>query len=425
MKLFLDGHDYKFAVEQIMLAMFPEERPDYDCGNLAAHSGTTVCSRLVFGAKYAQVMTLISREGRHVRGIARVSKSKLTDELTRARLLQRIVKQSFFRAGVRFLDSPPVWGSLTGIRPAKLAASILETGVTKKNVALTLSREFYVSRERSLMCADAAQVSIDVKNSLEQSDIMLYAGIPFCPTRCAYCSFVSNSVEKSFGLIEHFTNTMLHEMSAAAEIVRKYGLRVVGVYIGGGTPTALPAEVLERIMLALKTEFDFSHVREYTVEAGRPDTISQQKIDIIRRLGADRICVNPQSMSAEVLAAIGRKHTPEDVLRAEKLVRQSGASLNMDIIAGLPGDRLRGFCATLDTLLGLGPESITVHTLSLKKGSRLMQGVMEIPSGTEVSQMLGYACRQLRQSGYSPYYMYRQKFTSGGFENTGWSLAGY
>jgi oxygen-independent coproporphyrinogen-3 oxidase len=236
---------------------------------------------------------------------------------------------------------------------------------------------------------------------------------------------VSNSVEKSFTLIEPFTEALLNEIKEAAKVIHEHGLRVISVYIGGGTPTSLPDANLEMIMRAVDGSFDLSAVREYTVEAGRPDTITRGKLEIIKTMGAGRVCVNPQSMSAEVLSAIGRKHTPEHVIDAVNEVRRIGFTLNMDVIAGLPGDNPDGFALTLDTVLGSGPENVTVHTLSMKKGSRLMLDGTEKPDGASVARMLGYASDKLRGNNYTPYYLYRQKFTSGGFENTGWSLPGF
>ena len=425
MKIKLDGHNYRYAVEQIMLALFPEEKPEYSHEPVSGSDEFIVESRLRTCNMYAQVTTLIRRNREVSRGYARVKRDKLTGRLATDRLLQRIVKQSFFRAAADIIGTPPAWGSLTGIRPAKLAAAALETGVSRDATVKTLTREFYVSQERAQLCADAAQTSLMLKQTLEPRDIALYIGIPFCPSRCAYCSFVSNSVEKSFKLIEPFVKTLVGEIAAASEALRELGSRVISVYIGGGTPTALPDDALEAIMLELKTSIDLTRVREYTVEAGRPETITSRNLGIISRAGADRVCVNPQSMSAGVLAAIGRKHRPEDVFDAVRLVRQSKMALNMDLIAGLPGDTPEGFRQSLNTVLGFKPENLTVHTLSLKKGSRIMLEGTPVPDGGAVADMLGYASCILRDSGYRPYYVYRQKFTSGGFENTGWCLPGY
>jgi len=429
MKLRLDGHDYKYAVEQILLALFPAEKPDYSIDPIVGSFDLFAESVLRLRSFYAQATTVIHCGDSVSRGTARIKRDKLTGKLVTDRLLQRIIKQSFYRAASNRLESPPAWGSLTGIRPARLAATAIEVGLSGKAAARALSRDYYVSAERASMCVDAALASLTLKETLKPDDIALYVGVPFCPTRCAYCSFVSNSVEKSHGLIEPFVRALLLEIDAASRIVRELGLRIVSVYVGGGTPTSLPADSLEIVLRALGSSFDLSHAHDYTVEAGRPDTMSAEKVGIIRRYGANRVCVNPQSMSQHVLSAIGRRHTPEDVREAVRLVRDNGGksdfSLNIDIIAGLPGDTPEQFRSTLDTVLGFNPENITVHTLSLKKGSRIMLEGTAIPSGAEVAKMLGYAEQRLRDNGFSPYYLYRQKFTSGGFENTGWSLQGY
>jgi len=320
--------------------------------------------------------------------------------------------------------SPP-WGTLTGIRPAKVAEKLLIFGETVQAVIETLKIKYHVEPGRAALCAETAQNAIRLKNSLTARDVALYIGIPFCPTRCAYCSFVSNSVEKSFNMVESFADTLLHEIEEMAALAKEFDLRIICAYIGGGTPTSLPESKLEQIMAALKNSFELSNLREYTVEAGRPDTITAQKLTIATGMGATRICINPQSMSDDVLFAIGRAHSPEDVHRAVRLVRQTEAALSMDIIAGLPCDTLEGFCGTLDTVLEFMPESITVHTLSLKKGSKIMLENTALPNSVDVEKMLEYASERLRTRGYSPYYVYRQKYISGGFENIGWSLPGY
>jgi len=424
MKLSLQGHDYKYAVEQIMLTLFPDERPEYsdDPGGLTAQS------KLTLGRVYAQAATVIQKPGLPIgRGIARVRRDRLTEPLETDRLLQRAVKQSFYKAAAGFIETPPEWGSLTGIRPAKIAEGLLAQK-SEKATRSYLTREYFVSPERAKLCVETAKASLAVQRTLTERDIALYVGIPFCPTRCAYCSFVSNSVEKSFGLIEPFVKALLCEIAEMAELVREQELRVIAVYIGGGTPTALPPDALDKVLGALREAFDLSAVCEYTVEAGRPDTITEQKLETMLRHGVTRTSVNPQSFSPKVLAAIGREHMPEDALEAVELVQRVGAgalSLNMDVIAGLPGDTPEGFRQTLDTVLSLRPENVTVHTLSLKKGSKIMLEDMRIPSGEAVSDMLRYAYGRLRQCGCGPYYMYRQKFTSGGFENTGWSIPGH
>lgn len=227
-------------------------------------------------------------------------------------------------------------------------------------------------------------------------------------------------------LIPPFVEALEQEIRATAAQVRELGLRPVSIYFGGGTPTTLSPAELERVCALLEAEFDLSALREYTVEAGRPDTITEEKLRVLRRHGVDRVSVNPQTMSDKVLEIIGRKHTAADILAAlEKVRRVGGFAVNMDLIAGLPGDDTQGFSRTLDAVLSLGAENITVHTLSLKKGSRITLEGSPLPGEGEVGAMLDEAAARLRRAGYEPYYLYRQKFMSGGFENVGWTRPGF
>ena len=424
MKLRLIGHDYKYAVEQIMLMMFPGERPEYAEPEQGTLSAEIKVSR---SERYATASTrLQTTDGVVCRGFSRVTSSRLRGKLETDRLLQKIIKLSFFRAAVRATGQHPVWGALTGIRPGKLVTAMLEEGVSERRAEGVLVREYSVSPERAALCADTARAALEVKRSLQPLDICLYIGIPFCPTRCAYCSFVSHSIEKASKLVEPFLVSLTREIDETAALAESLGLRVISVYIGGGTPTTLSAEQLNRMLGQLESRFDLSYVREFTVEAGRPDTITAEKLSVLRAHGVGRISVNPQSMSDRVLEAIGRRHTAADVLQAVSLVRAADFDgMNMDLIAGLPADSASGFAETLGKVLALSPENVTAHTLSLKRGTRITLEGTEIPSGSEVAEMLDTAESELRGAGYAPYYLYRQKFMSGGFENVGWCLPGH
>ncbi|MDR1217299.1 MAG: coproporphyrinogen dehydrogenase HemZ [Oscillospiraceae bacterium] len=422
MRLRLIGHDYKYAVEQIMLTLFPGELPVYDGGD----GRLSACVRLSSGPVFTTASTVIHEDGVRRRASARVRTDALTGARERDRKLQAIIKRSFYKAAAAG-GRGSAWGALTGIRPAKTAESMLKRGLSERAAASALTSGFYVSPERAALCAETARRSLDAAASLGERDAALYIGIPFCPTRCAYCSFVSNSVEKSAGLIEPFLDALKSEIAAAADIAGKLGLRLRSVYVGGGTPTTLTASALDSLLGSLRGSFDMSLLREYTVEAGRPDTITREKLRVMRARGVTRVSVNPQSMSDSVLETIGRRHTADDVAAAVADVRNEGfESLNMDVIAGLPSDTPAGFAGTLERVLAMRPENITVHTLSLKKGSRItLEGGAGIPDGAAVSRMLGGASERLRGAGYAPYYLYRQKYTSGGFENVGWSRPGY
>jgi len=317
------------------------------------------------------------------------------------------------------------WGTLTGIRPAKVAAKLLKAGESAENVAKELASKYFVEQKRAELCVETASAALSMQKSLDERDVALYVGIPFCPTRCAYCSFVSNSVEKSFDLIEPFVERLLVEIKEMADVAKKLSLNIISIYIGGGTPTALPIDDLKEIIIAVNKSFDLSKLREYTLEAGRADTVDEQKIKMMTDLGVSRVCINPQTMNSYVLEAIGRAHKPEDVTNAVKIVKMTDAVMNLDVIAGLPGDNVEGFCSTLDEVLAFEPENLTVHTLSLKKGSRIMLEETPLPSDNCVKEMLDYASMRLRKQGYVPYYLYRQKYISGGYENVGWCLPGH
>ena len=422
MNLYLLGHDYKYAVEQVLLQQFPQERPVYPEG---PPEGNRVELRLSRGGTWVTASCRLCLGGQVWTGGARVLVSTLTDALVENRLCQRAVKLAFYRACVSRSGERPPWGALTGIRPAKLLTALLEEGRTEAAALEEFMARYDVSRARAELCLDAARASQAAADSLESRDICLYVGIPFCPTRCAYCSFVSQSVEKSMKLIPPFLDALEQEIAATAAVVRSLGLRVVSLYMGGGTPTSLSAGELDRLCGALAREFDLSALRDYSVEAGRPDTITAEKLAVLRGHGVNRVSVNPQSMEDSVLAAIGRRHTARDVLEALELVRQTGGfAVNMDLIAGLPGDDPAGFSRTLDQVLALGAENITVHTLSMKKGTRITLEQTCIPDAAAVGEMLTEANVRLAGEGYIPYYLYRQKFMAGGFENVGWALPG-
>ena len=423
MKLYLKGHDYKYAVEQIMLTMFPEQRPEYT--DVPPIDGDRAAITLSYGDKYATAAATVTADGVTERGSARAAVSELGDSQQTDRILQKILKIAFFRAAVKITGRHPAWGSLTGIRPGKLAANMLERGMSENQVRRTLEKEYSVSPVRVDLCMSSAIQGLRLKNRLEARDIALYVGIPFCPTRCAYCSFVSNSVEKSMKLVEPFLNALYGEITATARVVNDLGLRVRSLYIGGGTPTTLSADQLDTLINRLRNAFDLSQIEEFCVEAGRPDTIDTDKLTTLKRNGVTRISINPQTMSDEVLTAIGRHHTAGQVLEAYRLARDVGFdSINMDLIAGLPADTAEGFQLTLDTVMGLEPENITIHTLSLKKGTRITLEGTPKPDEAAVGEMLDYSMSALTSAGYAPYYLYRQKFMSGGFENIGWAKSG-
>ena len=421
MKLTFRGHDDRYAVEQSLLAFFPEERPVYEGEDGPRHAEVTLHQ----GAVYATGVTALTYDGKTARASARVSLAGAADEYERERLRQRALKLSFFRAARDITGATPSWGALTGIRPAKLVRTMLEEGYTPARADRELRDVYCVSPARRRLALESAQAGLRAKRDLKPNDISLYIGIPFCPTRCAYCSFVSASVEKSLALIPPYLEALTAEVEAAGRMVRETGLRVKSFYMGGGTPTTLSAGQMDALLTAVNKAFDLSGCVEYCIEAGRPDTIDREKLQVLLDHGADRISVNPQSLEPEVLRAIGRQHSPEDIEKAMTLATSMGfPHVNMDLIAGLPADTPEGFRRTLDKCLTFGADNITVHTLSLKKGSRILLEGLPIPTAEAVAEMLDYADPALRARGFAPYYLYRQKYMSGSFENVGWCISG-
>lgn len=419
MKLYFYGHDYKYAAEQILLTLFPNERPEYPTGK---PEGDRMELRLSRGSTYITATCALHLGEKVWHGRAAVRAALAEGELLTDRYCQGLIKKAVYRAALSSGIARPAWGALTGVRPGKLLCSLLTGGLSEDEAVREFIEKYDVTPERAALCMDATRETLKAAESLGERDVCLYVGIPFCPTRCAYCSFVSQSVEKSMKLIPPFLDALYRELTATAVQVRALGLRVISVYMGGGTPTTLSAAQLDELCTHLALEFDLSALREYTVEAGRPDTISEDKLAVLRRHGVDRISVNPQTMSDAVLEAIGRRHTAAEVVTALEKVRHTGGfAVNMDLIAGLPADNVEGFRATVEKVLSLAPENITVHTLSLKKGSRLTLEGSPIPTAEEVGAMLDIAGAALRAAGYRPYYLYRQKFMSGGFENVGWA----
>lgn len=424
MKLYLKGHDYKYATEQMMLTLFPQERPEYPQEAPEPGENALVLT-LTRTDDWAAGRAVLTWGGKVFEQTSRAPDPGESDPLERDRVLQRVLKTAFYRAGTQALGREPAWGALTGVRPVKIPTKALSQGYTVRQADGMLRDLYRVSPERRRLALDCARATISIRESLSPEELSLYVGIPFCPTRCAYCSFVSADVGKSLSMLGPYVEALCREIRAAGEVLSRAGRKVRSVYFGGGTPTTLSAEQLEEVMGVLARHVDLSACTEYTVEAGRPDTITAEKLAILKANGCDRISVNPQSMSDTVLRAIGRSHTAEDILRAWELVEAARFPVrNMDLIAGLPADTEAGFRDSLDKVIALAPENITVHTLAMKKGSRLMAEGGGRPDGEAVSAMLDYAWETLRDMGYVPYYLYRQKYMSGGFENVGWCLPG-
>lgn len=416
----LEGHDLKHAVEEMLFHLLPTATLERD-----GQTDGDFCRSILSeenGVATARALVCIDGVSREAERAAAVEGLSPRD---RKRAVTEIIKMTVYDAVVPALPQPPVWGSLTGVRPAKLARGLIERGMSRGEAASHLRERFFVSPERTALTIRAAATAMELDREIGESDVSLYVGIPFCPSRCYYCSFVSATTAQSGHLIEPYLDTLCREIEETAALLRETGKRVQSIYIGGGTPTTLDEVQLARLLDVLQTGFKFSNLREYTVEAGRPDTITAEKLRVMKAAGVNRVSINPQSMDDAVLAKIGRRHGAQDVLRAFAQARQAGFDeINMDVIAGLTGDTPHSFGTTIDTLIGLDPENITVHTLAIKRGADLTDKAAAAAERQKVSGMLDYAGHALQTAGYGPYYLYRQKFTAGGFENVGWCKPG-
>lgn len=320
------------------------------------------------------------------------------------------------------------WGKIEGVRPVKHVLRMRQEGLSDDEIKKSLKAEYEISDKKLDLMFEVADEEEPLIKSLGEKSIGLYVDIPFCPSKCIYCSFASMSTEKMGKYVEPYLNALFSEIDATKRIVRDLGLKVESVYFGGGTPTTLMSIELDMLIQKLKESFDFSEVKEFTVEAGRPDTITDLKLEVLKKHGVDRISVNPQSINDKTLKIIGRRHTSEQFLEAFKKVRSYDFDcINTDIIAGLPGETVDEFKHTVDEVLKLAPENITVHTMSIKRAADITIYGCDIKSasGDEVAEMINYSYDSLKSKGYIPYYLYRQKNILGDMENLGYCKEGH
>lgn len=415
MLLKIEGHPFRYECENLCRLFFPYSPVRVEDGEAAE------------AEPWAE--TVIEDKGDEYEYTVTVSdgKQQLTLADTHGSLEEYGMTDLMYRALSQLTGYVPVWGMLTGIHPVKLLRQYCEelgetAGVEK------FKSYCHVSPQRTELARRVLRAQEPAVRALTENDFCLYVSIPFCPSRCSYCSFVSQSVEQAKKLVEPYFQLLLKEIEKTAEVTKALGLTLRAAYIGGGTPTTLSAEQLSALCAKIHEQFDFSRCGEFTVEAGRPDTIDRAKLEALKEAGVTRISINPQSLSDKVLQNIGRKHTAQDVLEAFALAKELGfREINADLIVGLPGDDLEGFKKTLDGVIELGAANITVHSLALKRSARLVtdDGDLSLHGrGAETAEMMEYSIKRLTEEGYEPYYLYRQSRMAGNLENTGWAKPG-
>lgn len=338
------------------------------------------------------------------------------------------VGRAIFAAGKDLLGHIPPWGILTGVRPAKIASSILAEGRGVLKTKKILRDEYFLNHQKAALAVSVATNEAKLLKKIDKDTCSLYVSIPFCPSRCSYCSFVSYTTPRLLSMIDDYLDALLDEIDETFEAINSIGLKVNTVYIGGGTPTTLDPIQLRKLLTKISEKVDVGSLLEFTLEAGRPDTITKEKLDVAKSLGVTRISVNPQTLNDDILREIGRRHTCEDFYRAYDIAKESGIKdINVDLIAGLPGDDFKSFSETLDKIIQLEPTNITVHTFCVKKASDVLKnnsGVYSLTGG-DAAKSVSYSQLNTKFAGYKPYYMYRQKNTVGNLENVGFSIDGH
>lgn len=315
----------------------------------------------------------------------------------------------------------PPWGMLTGVRPVNFLRHALMAG--EKAAKQEMVEEYRVSEEKYTLATTILKNQQPFIDAIKPNSYSLYVSIPFCPTRCSYCSFVSRTLEKEASLVDTYLQRLKQELQVTAQVAKECGLQLDTIYVGGGTPTALNAQQLEFLLQSVELYFDTKRIKEYTVEAGRPDCTNFEKLKLLKEYGVSRISINPQTMNDSVLQAIQRNHTAADIVRCINDARNAGhTNINMDLIAGLPNDYDASFANTMQQILSIEPENITIHTLTLKRASNIVVEHQKFESSP--ANMLIKAYPLLEEKGYQPYYLYRQKNTVENFENTGWAKKG-
>ena len=413
MNLYVKNHNFHFELENLTRLFFPNEK-------ITVIRDFSEPQPPYIYTEVSDKITISVNIGSFNKSETAVK--KLTDddnELVSAQLLYKLLCD--------FTGLTQPWGILTGVRPVKLLRRLAEES-SEEQAVKKFEKDFFVSNEKIALSRETEHNERKILELSKPESFSLYVGIPFCPSRCSYCSFVMASIERAEKLIEPYTKLLCEEIKRTAEIANKLGLRLETVYFGGGTPTTLSAEQLDTVLGTVNNSFDMSTCREFTVEAGRPDTIDIAKLFALKENKVDRISINPQTVNDEVLKTIGRKHTAQQFFDAFKLARKCGFdNINTDLIAGLPTDTPESFKDSLDSIVRLNAECITVHTLCMKRASRLTtEGVtLDLQQARDAREMLAYTQNILGQNEYIPYYMYRQSRMVGNLENVGWSKRGF
>lgn len=411
----LDGHELQNDV-QTMIQVFLANR-HYIRTEQVTDAEITVKSEMKKGIASA----MLYRRGEEVSMWSMTYDETMLTEKEQKRIIKRTIYELLqAETGIR-----PQWGLLTGVRPAKLVSLLLEDGKSDADCMRFLTEDYLVMEHKARLALKVAKAEQKILAGNRPEEISLYIGIPFCPTRCLYCSFTAYPLHQYQNRVDEYLDAMFRELEWLAAYSRQFVLK--NIYIGGGTPTSLHEAQLERLLQKVDGLFHPNENMEYTVEAGRPDTITREKLRLMKAYGVNRISINPQTMNDKTLRAVGRKHTVEDIRRVYREAREEGhKNINMDLILGLPGENAADVRNTMEEILQLAPDNVTVHTLAVKRASRLKEELSQhdMTTAETLEEMLNIAAEYAEKMGMEPYYMYRQKNMVGNFENVGYCHPG-
>lgn len=419
----LKGHEFNYEVSELIKLFTSDFRfiDNRDCmmvvENTLFFHNNNVFSKTVYCENYEEIREHV--EHRDLEGLC---------ERETKKVIKETIKRSIFKILEKKFEITPPWGILTGIRPVKIIHSLLDDNFSDEEIIEKLSKDYFISDEKINLSLDIAKRERKFIYPIDENKVSLYVSIPFCPTRCYYCSFPANSLKQFGGLKPAYVAKLLQEVQGVAKLLEEQNKSIETLYIGGGTPTTLTPEEMDTLIKGLFERFDLSGIKEFTVEAGRPDTIDREMLEVLKKNNVDRISINPQSMNDETLKKIGRSHSVQEIIDCFHLAREVGFNnINMDIILGLVDEDLNMVRNTLDKIKELSPESLTVHTLAVKRTSKLKENIEDyhLAEYKEMVNMIKLAKEYAKDMGLNPYYMYRQKHMLGNLENIGYAKEGY
>lgn len=422
-KIQLVGHAYRHDLFELIRAFFPQEEIGFIDEEIAKNQGIFISSTLLESKDNRLAISKLYNNGSLVKetyiDIDKISSHNLPKDRT----VKNAIKKSIYDSLIDLVDHEIPWGILTGIRPIKIAHDLIDNNLSSSEIKSILKNQYRIHVEKAQLMIDIAYSQRRHLYPIDQDKYSLYIGIPFCPTRCSYCSFASFAIGENYHRVSKYLETLIYEIKEIKDLMK--GKTLNTVYIGGGTPTSLKIRDLERIIATVRDLFSKEDIKEFTVEAGRPDTLNFETLKMLKSMEVDRVTINPQTMNSKTLKRIGRNHDIKSIIETYNMARDLGfESINMDIILGLPGEGIDELSHTLNEIEKLDPENLTVHTLAIKRGSKLFNRKDHILIGDkDIANMLELTKSKAKQMGMSPYYLYRQKQILGNLENIGYAKA--